>query len=89
MHIRKFITCKNETYNMSKIDQDKSYFLAFCIEQYKAIKGMDGAEVARLFFENGVASYLLDNFEVLHTQSRQWLMEEIDDMFQKNEVGDR
>lgn len=41
---------------------------------------MDGADVAHLFFEKGVASYLLDNFEVLHTQSRQWLMEEIDDM---------
>lgn len=67
---------------MSKTDQDKTYFLAFCIEQYKAAKGMDGANVARLFFESGVASYLSDNFEVLHTQSRQWLMEEIDDMLQ-------
>lgn len=41
---------------------------------------MDGAEVAHLFFKRGVASYLSDNFEVLHTQSRQWLMEEIDDL---------
>ena len=54
---------------MSKTEQDKSYFLAFCIEQYKVVKGMDGADVAHLFFEKGVASYLLDNFEVLHTQS--------------------
>lgn len=53
--------------------------MAFCIEQYKAFKGMDGREVAQLFFENGVASYLADNFDVLHTQSRQWLMEEIDE----------
>lgn len=49
---------------------------------------MDGADVAHLFFEKGVASYLLDNFEVLHTQSRQWLMEEIDDMLQPNESKD-
>ena len=70
-------------YNMSKTDQDKSYFLAFCIEQYKVAKGMNGADVARLFFGSGVASYLSDNFEVLHTQSRQWLMEEIDDMLQQ------
>lgn len=68
---------------MSKTDKDKSYFLAFCIEQYKATKGMDGQDVARLFFENGVAFYLLDNFEVLHTQSHQWLMEEIDDILQQ------
>lgn len=44
---------------------------------------MDGADVAHLFFESGVASYLSDNFEVLHTQSRQWLMEEIEEMLQK------
>ena len=64
---------------MSKQEHDKSYFVAFCIEQYKVAKGMDGADVAQLFFAKGVASYLADNFEVLHTQSRQWLIEEIDE----------
>lgn len=71
---------------ISKTEQDKSYFLAFCIEQYKAAKGMDGADVARLFFESDVASYLSDNYEVLHTQSRQWLMEEIDEMLQQRKL---
>ncbi|MCQ2244748.1 MAG: DUF3791 domain-containing protein [Bacteroidaceae bacterium] len=33
---------------------------------------------ASLFFSSDVASYLADNFDVLHTQSRQWLIEEID-----------
>lgn len=70
---------------MSKQEQDKSYFVAFCIEQYKAAKGMDGADVAQLFFQKGVASYLADNFDVLHTQSRQWLMEEIDEYLKQNE----
>lgn len=70
---------------MSKQEQDKSYFVAFCIEQYKAAKGMDGADVAQLFFQKGVASYLADNFDVLHTQSRQWLMEEINEYLEQNE----
>ncbi|MDO4196199.1 MAG: DUF3791 domain-containing protein [Prevotellaceae bacterium] len=68
---------------MSKQDQDKSYFVAFCIEQYKVAKGMSGTDVAQLFFEKGVASYLADNFEVLHTQSRQWLIEEIDEILER------
>lgn len=68
---------------MSKQNTDKTYFLAFCIEQYKAIKGMDGADVAQLFFDKGVASFLIDNFDVLHTQSRQWLMEEIDEFLER------
>lgn len=70
---------------MSKQEQDKSYFVAFCIEQYKAAKGIDGAPVAQLFFQTGVASYLADNFEVLHTQSHQWLIEEIDEYLQNRE----
>lgn len=59
-------------------DNDISYFVSFCIEQYKKAKGMDGAETASLFFSSGVASYLANNFDVLHTQSRQWLIEEIE-----------
>lgn len=56
-----------------------SYFIAFCIEQYKTAKGLEGEEVAKLFFDKGVAEYLADNYEILHTQSHQWLIEEIDD----------
>ncbi len=33
---------------MSQTEIDKSYFVAFCIEQYKVAKGMDGAAVAEL-----------------------------------------
>ena len=39
-----------------------SYFIAFCIEQYKTAKGLEGAEVAKLFFDKGVAEYLADNY---------------------------
>lgn len=69
-----------------KRDNDISYFVAFCIEQYKNAKGMSGAEAASLLFSSGVASYLADNFEVLHTQSRQWLMEEIDEKLGRREL---
>lgn len=61
-----------------KKDNDITYFVAFCIEQYKNAKGMDGAKAASLFFSSDVVSYLAENFNVLHTQSRQWLIEEID-----------
>lgn len=63
---------------MSKTEIDKSYFITFCIEQYKVHARMDGAVVAEMFFQKGVVDYLSENFEVLHTQSKQWLMEEID-----------
>lgn len=64
---------------MSKQEYDKSYFVAFCIEQFKIHRGISGEEAANMLFSSGVSQYLSDNFEVLHTQSRQWLMEEIDE----------
>ena len=68
---------------MSKETKDKSFFLAFCIEQYKQAKGMSGTEVAEMFFATGLATYLTDNFEVLHTQSHHWIIEEIDEYLER------
>ncbi len=64
---------------MSKTELDKSFFVAFCIEQYKNHKGISGKEASDILFSTGVAKYLSDNYEVLHTQGSQWLLEEIDE----------
>ena len=64
---------------MKNRNQDISYFLSFCIEQYKNAKGIDGAAVMKVFFDYGVLDYLSENFDVLHTQSYQWIIEDIDE----------
>lgn len=64
--------------SMSKQENDRLYFVSFCIEQYKQHAGISGEQAAELLFRSGIAEYLNDHFVVLHTQSRQWLMEEID-----------
>ena len=64
---------------MDKRDADILYFVSFCIEQYKMHKGLSGSETIKLFDQKGVTSYLADNFDILHTQSAQWLMQEIDE----------
>ena len=64
---------------MNKKKQDIAYFLSFCIEQYKNEKGMNGAEVLETFVRYGVLDYLNNHFEILHTQSRQWILEDIDE----------
>lgn len=67
------------------MDQDKkhnddiAYFIAFCVETYKNANGMNGAEVSRLFNSTGLSEFLSDNFEPIHTQSPQWILEEIND----------
>ncbi len=64
---------------MSKQEKDIALFVAFCIEEYGAAKGMTGVEVLDLFSKYGVVAYLSECFGVLHTQGRQWLIEEIDE----------
>lgn len=72
---------------MSKHDQDIAYFLSFCIEQYKTDKGICGSESAEILARYGVLDYLADHYEVLHTQSRQWLLEDIDDFIKLRKEG--
>lgn len=64
---------------MDKNLKDITYFISFCIEQYMNAKGIDEEEVIATFSEYGVFDYLYDYFEVLHTQSRQWLVSDIED----------
>ena len=55
----------------------KLEFVSFCIEQYKKAANMGGREVEQLFSKRGVITFLIDNYEVLHTQSAQFIQEEI------------
>ena len=64
---------------MDKRQQDTAYFLSFCIEQYKNEKHLSGKEAAEVLERYGVLDYLAEHYEMLHTQSRQWLMEDIDE----------
>ena len=64
---------------MDKKQQDIAYFISFCIEQYKNAKSLSGEEVMQEFSKYGVLEYLRDFFDVLHTQSYQWLLANIDE----------
>ena len=64
---------------MRKKDKDIALFVAFCIEEYGAAKGMTGEQVLDLFSKYGLVDYLSEYYDVLHTQGRQWLIEEIDE----------
>jgi len=58
-------------------------FLSFCIEQYKNAKGISGKEAMEKLSASGALTYLEMNYEVLHTQSPQWILEEIDEYILK------
>lgn len=62
---------------MSEKDTDIVYFISFCLEQYKIYKQLPGTEVSELFDQYHVYDYLTDNYDVLHTQGHQWLIQHI------------
>lgn len=64
---------------MDKQQQNVAYFQTFCIGQYKNEKGLTGEEAMKELNRYGVFDYLSDHFEILHTQSRQWLLADIDE----------
>ncbi|MDE6207248.1 MAG: DUF3791 domain-containing protein [Muribaculaceae bacterium] len=54
-------------------------FLSFCIEQYKDMKSISGKDAMEILSATGALEYLVDNYEVIHTQGPQWIAEEIDE----------
>ena len=65
--------------DMSKRDADILFFVAFCLESYKNKHGMTGEDVSALFDRNDIKKYLSDNYDILHTQSMPWILEEIEE----------
>ena len=43
---------------------------------------MTGDAVMKLFDRTGVTQYLINGYDVLHTQGEQWLMDDINDYLQ-------
>ena len=58
-------------------DEARLSFASFCIEEYKTLHGLDGAEAAKRFEKYGVTDHLLEHFEVLHTLGKAAIMDDI------------
>ena len=70
---------------MAQSPDDISLFLAFCIEQYKQRHNLTGEQSMQLLNQYGVLEYLAECYEPLHTQSAQWIMEDIDEFIEKRQ----
>ncbi len=53
-------------------------FIIFCIELYRQAHKMDAARVLSVFRDKGVLSFLTKGFEMLHSQSAEYVLREID-----------
>lgn len=64
-------------------DEDKAFFLSWCIEEYAAQKNISAGKVSAMFSKNGAMEYLMQNAEVLHTQGKSYILNSIEEFLKK------
>lgn len=71
---------EKEKTEQRKIQGDESkvlLFKMFCIEGYREAKKKSAEEILLLFSNHGVLEFLNDNFEMLHTQDTEYILDTI------------
>ena len=58
---------------------EASKFLIYCIERYRYIKNLPGAEVEELFRKYKVSDYIMEFHESLHCMGDLAIIEDIDE----------
>ena len=72
----------------SKINSSQMEFIVFCIENLAEDIGINGNEAYCLLAEKSdvLYSYIAANSEVLHTQSKEYIIEDIKEVMRKRGV---
>lgn len=67
----------------STIDNKVLLFQMFCLENYKAKKGLSPYETLELFSQHNVYEFLKNTYEMLHTQDREYIIDSISTYIEK------
>ena len=57
-------------------------FIAYCLEEYKAAKGMTGKEVIELFKKYNIIEYIVSCYGALHTMGGLAITEDIESLIE-------
>jgi len=60
-------------------DKKMYRFIIFCLEHYRIFKQITAMQALSLFRRTGVFQYLVEGYEVLHTQGTKYLVADIED----------
>ena len=52
-------------------------FYVYCLEKYARFKNMSGIRAWSLFKESGADDYILRNYDLLHTQGTEYILDDI------------
>lgn len=73
---------------MSDLRREELEFLVFCIENIGQELGITGDKVYRLLTKNSriLKDYMIPNYEILHTQSKEYIVADIIEYMQAEGV---
>jgi len=57
-------------------------FIAYCLEEYKAAKGMTGKEAIALFKQHNIIDYIVSCYGALHTLGGLAIVEDIQSLIE-------
>ena len=64
------------------VSQEQFEFYTYNLEKYAVAKGISGLQAFALFKRYGVDEYLVDHYDLLHTQGTGYVIDEIDRFIQ-------
>ena len=62
-------------------------FIAYCLEEYKAAKGLTGKEVIKLFKNYSIIDYIVSCYGALHTMGGLAIAEDIQSLIDNTKPG--
>lgn len=65
------------------VTKEEFEFYAYCLEKYAFAKGITGLQALALLKRYGVDGFLIDHFDLLHTQGTGYVIDEIDRFIQR------
>lgn len=65
------------------ITHEEFEFYTYTLEKYALTKGKTGLQVLALFKRYGVDDFLIDHYDLLHTQGTGYVMDEVDRFIQR------
>lgn len=69
--------------NDREVTPESFEFFTYCLEKYAQAKGLSGLQAIAILKRYGADDYLIDHYDLLHTQGTGYVMDEIDRFIQR------
>ena len=65
------------------VKREEFEFYTYCLEKFALLKGLTGLQAMALFKRYGADDYLIDHYDLLHTQGTGYVIDEVDRLIQR------